>query len=213
MQSKTSIFPLSKAHPSMLITTEMRILPLNIDVSVRSKASPPGKGRIKKSTGKQSASSKGSKADSGEEELLELHAELMAQLNDRKTAQKKLLQELEEPISGSRAGKTTSRVKASPVSQSLQTPRVVPENQPLVKQPKDISHQKNQPELVPEKTQLENKYGFDENTGESAPPPREKNPNAMNIVLVGAECAPWSKTGGLVSVIFKWIHCRLKSES
>ena len=33
-----------------------------------------------------------------------------------------------------------------------------------------------------------------------SPPPKERNPNAMNIVLVGAECAPWSKTGGLVRI-------------
>ncbi|GAB4817303.1 hypothetical protein N2152v2_004349 [Parachlorella kessleri] len=30
------------------------------------------------------------------------------------------------------------------------------------------------------------------------PPP---NPNAMNIIMVGAECAPWSKTGGLGDVM------------
>lgn len=29
--------------------------------------------------------------------------------------------------------------------------------------------------------------------GQEQEPPR--NPNAMNIVMVGAECAPWSKTG------------------
>jgi starch synthase len=32
-------------------------------------------------------------------------------------------------------------------------------------------------------------------------PPRPANPNAMNIVMVGAECAPWSKTGGLGDVM------------
>ena len=29
-------------------------------------------------------------------------------------------------------------------------------------------------------------------------PSRPYNENAMNIVLVGAECAPWSKTGGAI---------------
>ncbi|EFN59970.1 hypothetical protein CHLNCDRAFT_6734, partial [Chlorella variabilis] len=32
-------------------------------------------------------------------------------------------------------------------------------------------------------------------------PPKPVNPNAMNVVFVGAECAPWSKTGGLGDVM------------
>ena len=45
-----------------------------------------------------------------------------------------------------------------------------------------------------------------EQENEQASPPAEVdpapvNPNAMNVVFVGAECAPWSKTGGLGDVM------------
>ncbi|KAL6760377.1 hypothetical protein V8C86DRAFT_2554548 [Haematococcus lacustris] len=36
---------------------------------------------------------------------------------------------------------------------------------------------------------------------EPAPPPPLAGPNVMNVVMVGAECAPWSKTGGLGDVM------------
>ncbi|KAL4855125.1 Granule-bound starch synthase 2 [Chlorella vulgaris] len=45
---------------------------------------------------------------------------------------------------------------------------------------------------------------FDEPPADSRQPPpprRPSNPHAMNIVMVGAECAPYSKTGGLGDVM------------
>lgn len=43
-------------------------------------------------------------------------------------------------------------------------------------------------------------------------PPRPSNPHAMNIVMVGAECAPYSKTGERVHTLLAWLSVGSRGE-
>lgn len=116
-------------------------------------------------------------APSADDELHRLHQELMQQIEERKKAQKTLASALN----------TSAAVTASPPASAAAPP--TPATSPA--------------ELVfPAPPARSPAAATPDPVAPAAPavttPPR--HPDAMNIIVVSAECAPWSKTGGLGDV-------------
>lgn len=167
------------------------------------RASASGKNEGRNPKRRRSASSRQVKPEpeitDDDEQLLELHAELMKQIQERKEAQNRLKSELQEPLT---TKATIHRPPPSPRPSRVQkpTPSKIPPMEPLKTNYQTISQDKPIPE-EPTKVEEQVEGNVDRQDPASvSPPPKERNPNAMNIVLVGAECAPWSKTGGLVRI-------------
>jgi len=138
----------------------------------------PKKRRVRR-TKKTKVSEEEKSASITSADLKKMHEELMSQIEERKKAQSEL----------------ANMLNKSPAS-SVAAPAPAP--------PKEISDTplKKPTELVfqsplAEDTTREAK-GLDERSADV--PPKPNNPNAMNIVVVSSECAPWSKTGGLGDV-------------
>jgi hypothetical protein len=125
---------------------------------------------------------------SEEDELWRLHQELLKQIEERKRAQLGLEKQLVQPLTSAAAAapaRTPPKELIFPsgpaatraTTASAATP-------PTAATPPPVHRRAPAPEPSPPQ--------------QPAPP---SNPNAMNVVLVGAECAPWSKTGGLGDVM------------
>ena len=113
-----------------------------------------------------------------DQELWRLHEELMRQIDERKRVQAE--------IKGSLAGKLDTATRKPAGVQKTSRPRqpiAIPKKS-LAPPPPPPAPQPPSPSPTPPS---------------SSPPPQ--NPNAMNVIIVGAECAPWSKTGGLGDVM------------
>jgi hypothetical protein len=129
---------------------------------------------------------------SDDEDLLKLHAELMTQIAERKQAQGRLNAALQEPLT-------------SPSAYTIAPPK--PKTRPS-SPPNELSFppapQAQQQHTPPQRQQASPAMtnADDAPSASAPPPPPDRNPNAMNVIMVGAECAPWSKTGGLVRLHF-----------
>lgn len=135
-------------------------------------------------------------------ELQALHAELLKEIEERKKSQQQLLAKLnrlteQEQVLRQTAVQTTVNVpQPAYVTPSYVPPSYMPPAQtPVYQMPSKTQY--TQPEISIEPDVPE---PITEPPGPPPPPPLA-GPNVMNVVMVGAECAPWSKTGGLGDVM------------
>ncbi|KAF4376701.1 hypothetical protein F8388_025572 [Cannabis sativa] len=85
-----------------------------------------------------------------------------------------------------------SNFKASPVRDERHVNLKEPSLASSFKDEKQVSSEESIPQPVHDKK--------DDSSDEDAKPPPLAGTNVMNIIMVSAECAPWSKTGGLGDV-------------
>ena len=114
------------------------------------------------------------------DDLRKLHEELMKQIEERKKAQEELAEMLRKPPAPGKAAasvESNTPVNSNIVDEPVEQTKELPRELFFPGQSNGVVHE---PEVVEE--------------------PRPSNPNAMNIVVVASECAPWSKTGGLGDV-------------
>ncbi|MEW5317297.1 MAG: hypothetical protein WDW38_008608 [Sanguina aurantia] len=162
-------------------------------------------------------------ASSNGEAISQLHDELLKEIEDRRVSQSQLLVKLDRlagadskiPVKSAYPGRlasspgqeaasasaSASATQAAP-QQTPTRPAPVPPTQAHTYSPAPVTHAQPAPERARGATN-----GASTATQEhslqvtaTAPPPLA-GVNVMKVVMVGAECAPWSKTGGLGDVM------------
>nr|QKY15191.1 soluble starch synthase Ii (SSSII) [Polytomella parva] len=137
------------------------------------------------------ASGKGSSVD-----VNQLHQTLLKEIEERRRSQAVLLEKLNK-LSAS----NNLDIKVPPVE------KVRAPEKKVIRKEKAVSEVKSpvpvkQPAKQPVQPVAVNKPKVEvvDSTAPNIPPPLAGS-NVMNVVMVGAECAPWSKTGGLGDVM------------
>lgn len=127
-----------------------------------------------------------------DDKLLQLHQELLKQIEERKKSQKELIDKVTAGATITAPEKTRKKAASQkPLQHQAELPTEL-HFQPSITTPSPSSPAHI--DAVAEQAATSQPDDL------QLPPPPEKNPNALNIVLVAAECAPWSKTGGLGDV-------------
>ncbi|BDA42851.1 Granule-bound starch synthase 2, chloroplastic/amyloplastic [Coccomyxa sp. Obi] len=140
--------------------------------------------------------------------LLQVHAaaqgsreELLKQIEERKRLHAKLMEKVRERGLRPTGTEQQSPPVAAPVAPApTVVPEPVPEPEPVAVAEPPVQ-QYYEP---PQQQQYEAPQSFwqeEPSHQQSEPAGPLAGPNVMNVVLVGAECAPWSKTGGLGDVM------------
>lgn len=172
-------------------------------------------------------------ADSSDQELRDLHEELLQQIAERKKLHQNLMKRLKkEPALATaddssqqapeqhqlqqnenqlqQAEAQEQQVKQQLEERQQQSTSAAPSTLQFGSSPSGTSRsmrpkqqqQQQQQEQQPEPAQAQSQHQDQpQQPGQHQQEQKHDNPNAMKVVLVGAECAPWSKTGGLGDVM------------
>lgn len=138
-------------------------------------------------------------------ELWSLHEELLREIEERKKYQAELLEKLNKITKAKEAAQAQQQAQATVKAPVWEPPKPVVQPAPVkTLVPAPAAKVVDAPRVVPvplaPKEEVAPKI-------EDLPPPEEDAPpplageNVMKVVMVGAECAPWSKTGGLGDVM------------
>lgn len=165
-------------------------------------------------------------AGSSDQELWEHHEELLQQIAERKKLHQNLMNRLKkEPAlakadSASQSGPEEEQqlqqsenqlqqaeAQEQQVKQQLEerqqqqsSPSSLTFDSAPPNAPRSMRPKQQQQERSPEPAQAQQQEQAQQ-PGQQPAEQKHDNPNAMKVVLVGAECAPWSKTGGLGDVM------------
>lgn len=174
--------------------------------------------------------------DSSDQELWELHEELLQQIAERKKLHQNLMSRLkkeppalntddspqsapeqEQQLQQSQNQLHQAEAQEQQVKQRLQerqqqqtsssqqsAPSSLTFDSGPSSSPRSMRPSQKQQERPPEPAQAQSQQHEQQqqqHSDQKQSEQRHDNPNAMKVVLVGAECAPWSKTGGLGDVM------------